>query len=216
MVRYATFYILIILLFSCAEDPPIPEEIEGVEEKEETEEVREDLNRIICEFDLSQVGDDLPLFGDWEFAGFQHLETGDFHHYTCFARWAHLTHYQGGFNENMDEYYFPLYLKLIEEKWQEEGDNCSGKFKLESRTHQGVLRSCFSVGEQGEIKFEVELPYWEFGNSTVIFPEENHHIQYSHGLETATSYEIEANRLYVNYDSEVYRMVFVELVEEDE
>lgn len=217
MVRYSTFFILIILLFSCAEDLPIPEEVEEVEEPEEIEEEGK-ANPIerICGFDLSQEGDDLPLFGDWEFAGFQHLVTGDFNHRTCNARLAHLTYYQGGYENRLEEYYFPLYLKLSEEKWMGEGDNCSGRFKLESRTHQGVLKSCFSVDEEGAIGFEVGLPYWEFENKTVIFPEEWYHINYSNALETATSYEIEANRLYVNYESEVYRMVFVELVEEEE
>lgn len=217
MVRYSTFFILTMLLFSCAEDPPIPEEIEEVEEPEEIEEeVKDSPLKRVCEFDLSQEGDDLPLFGDWEFVGFQHLVTGDFHHRTCNARYAHHTHYQGGFSENMEEYYFPLYLKLSEEKWTEEGNGCSGKFKMESRTHIADLHSCYSFDEQGIIEFEVGLPYWEFLPNSITHIEEWYHNNFSNGLETATSYEIEANRLYLNYDSEVYRMVFVELVEEEE
>lgn len=202
-----------MLLFSCAEDPPIPEEIEEVEEPEEIEEEDKDspLKRI-CEFYLSQEGDDLPLFGDWEFVGFQHLETGNFNRNTCNARLAHLTHYQEGFSENMEEYYFPLYLKLSEENWIEEGDNCSGKFKMESRTHIADLHSCYSFDEHGIIEFEVGLPYWEFQAHWLTPPVEWYHNNYSNGLETATSYEIEANRLYLNYDSEVYRMVLWNLL----
>ncbi len=115
MVRYSTFLILLILLISCSEDLPVPEEIDEVEEPEEIEEeVKDNPTDRICGFDLSQEGDDLSLFGDWEFAGFQHLVTGNFHPRTCNARLAHLTYYQGGFSENMDEYFFPLYLKLSE------------------------------------------------------------------------------------------------------
>ena len=61
----------------------MPKEVEEPEEIEE--EVKEDLNRNICEFDLSKEGDDLSLFGDWEFVGFEHLETGSLF-YFCLLR----------------------------------------------------------------------------------------------------------------------------------
>ncbi|SHM99166.1 hypothetical protein SAMN04488057_10593 [Cyclobacterium lianum] len=44
-------------------------------------------------------------------------------------------------------------------------------------------------------------------------PEESHHIAYTEALENAFSFEIEFNRLYVYYDNEDYRMVFLELKE---
>lgn len=98
----------------------------------------------------------------------------------------------------------------------EEENTCNSKYKLKTRTHQGILHSCFTIDEEGGIAFEVGQPYWEFENRAINFVEDKHHFDYSYALETATSYEIEANRLYVNYDSEVYQMVFVELVEDEE
>jgi hypothetical protein len=214
MVRNSVFFVLIAFLFACAEEIPMPEELEEPEEMEE--EAKQDLNEIVCVFDLSQEGDDLPLFGNWEFVGFEGLETGDFFYFTCYARWAHISFYQGGFEDRVEAYDFPLYLKLSEEKWEEEENSCAGNYKLETRTHLGVLHSCFTIDEEGGIAVEVGQPYWEFENRAINFVEDKHHTDYSHALETAYSYEIESNRLYVYYDSKVYRMVFVELEEEEE
>lgn len=214
MIRNTAFLALLLLVFSCSEDIPSPGEPEEMEEPTEVDETTEDLADPICGFELDQEGDPLPLIGDWEFVGFEHLETGNFYPYTCTARLAHLTHYQGGYDNRLEEYDFPLYLKLTDQEWAEEDEACQGRFKLETRTHLGVLHSCFSYDEQGAIGFEVGLPYWDFPEGgTIIFPEESHHIAYSGGLEKAVSYEIEANRLYVYYDSEDYRMVFIALEE---
>lgn len=211
MVKNTVLFTLFTLLFSCSEDRNLPME------KEETEEVtkeEEDPAYPVCGFELDEEGDPLPLIGDWEFVGFELLETGDFHPYTCTARLAHLSYYQGGYDDRLEAYDFPLYLKLTGQKWTEEDPSCEGRLKLETRTHLGVLYSCFSYDEEGAIEFEVGLPYWDFPeNGTIIFPEESHHIAYTEALENAVSFKIEANRLYVYYDSEDYRMVFLELVE---
>lgn len=87
--------------------------------------------------------------------------------FACYARWAHSTFYQGGYEDRLEEYDFPLYQKLSEEKWAEEENTCNSNYKLETRTHLGVLHSCFSIDEQGTIAFEVGQPYWEFEKGAI-------------------------------------------------
>lgn len=200
----------LVLLLACSDDITLPE----VEQppKEQAPPVPRDP---ICYFELTSVEDDYELLGEWEFVGFQDLQSGEISSYTCLTRWAHAI--KSGFENNPWDYDYPLFLNLRDFEFSGNALGCQGWLQMETITHSTHYIACFQVFNQDSIYFQVGEEHIKSDRGGIsTFFEIDHHNDYIHGLENTTKFEIEANRLYLYDGSDKYRMVFISLMRNEE
>lgn len=215
-MRYLMYLIFACSLAGCAEQSlPDDQHVEEVYPEEAEESEKEPFVDPLCDFDLTPVEGDFGIFGNWEFVGFQESETGNFSYITCKGRWIHSTFYQGGYHDNIEDYEFPLFLRLKNVALSQDRENCAGHFHMETTTHSAEIDACFSLNEPNQIEFDVREEFVTYNNPTVLFDLEYLHNEYVKALNSATHFEIESNKLFIYYDDEDYRMLFL-AVEDNE
>jgi hypothetical protein len=165
------------------------------------------------DFDLTYDGPEEPLVRNWEFVNYQHLETGELDYRTPISKLAHAIIYNGGYENNLEDYYFPLFLRLTDV----ESKSCEDKSEFETRTHAYHYLACYSFDESSqEIRFTIDSEMGEKIGVATSFAKIEYEVNYLQALQYAYRYEISSNRLYIYMNSKPrylpsgeYRMVFL-------
>ncbi|WP_114747982.1 hypothetical protein [Pleomorphovibrio marinus] len=216
-MKWTRLILLLVVFIGCGYDQEYLPQENGDLEEEEVERAPNPLE----DFDLTYDGADEPLVRDWEFVNFQNLETGELDYRTPMSKLAHAIIYNGGYENNLEDYYFPLFLRLTEV----EGKSCEeDKSEFGTRTHAYQYLACYSFDESShEIRFTIDSEMREQIGSATSFAAIEYEVNYLQALQNAYRYEISSNRLYIYMNSKPrylpsgeYRMVFLAWDEEDE
>ncbi len=208
--------LFLVVFIGCGHDEEYLPQENGDPEEVEVERAPSPLE----DFDLTNDGPDEPLVRDWEFVNFQNLENGELDYRTTVARYGHASYYNGGYEENYEDYYFPLFLRLTDF----EGEICNGKSEFETRTFAFHYFACFASDESTQrIGFDINFDMGKQIGGGTSFDEIDHELKYVQGLQTAFRYEISSDRLYIYIEEAPhrmpkgeYRMVFLAWDEDDE
>ncbi len=151
---------------------------------------------------------------------FQNLETGELDYRTPISKLAHAIIYNGGYENNLEDYYYPLFLRLT----NVESKSCEDNSEFETRTLAYHYSACYIFDESSqEIRFTIDSEMGEKIGVATSYAKIEYEVNYLQALQNAYRYEISSNRLYIYMNSKPrflpsgqYRMVFLAWDEKDE
>jgi hypothetical protein len=150
----------------------------------------QESGRNICDFDLSEKDGEYELAGKWEFAGFQDIHSGRMDNRTCLARIADFA--------LTGEDYDTLYQVIL--NLSQDGKQCTESVFFDAISFSYHLQGCYQVDEE-IITFVIPdsgirtIP--TFAGTT--FPVQGFEIRFLEGLRSAKHFQIEKNKLFLNY-----------------
>lgn len=203
-MRKTLVLLLISVLSACVQkEPSAPQEKTPVEKEPEKEPFQS-----ICEFDMGVAEEEFSLAGEWEFVGFEDLETGalgEKDQTTCLARWAY--HAQ---HENEEKNTFQILLTFGNQSYGGKVTGCGNKYQMDALGFDAHLRSCYVADEQGFLDIKADQAFFLYDYAT-IFPYLGFNEKYFKALERITYYEIDNNRLYLYFGNDRYRLTYLSL-----